>query len=88
MLCAAAAPVKYQGEAGQPEGDAHTGQPDLQELRPPVALGRNADAVPAEKVDLREQESRGERQHGQAGEDTRGALWGRCVHCAFTLRWR
>jgi hypothetical protein len=56
MLCAAASPVKYEGESGQPNGDAQAGQPDAQELRPPVALGRDADVVAANEVDLRGQE--------------------------------
>jgi hypothetical protein len=73
MLCAAGSPVKYEGERAEHEGDTQAGQPDLQELRPPVVFGRHADAVAAREVDLREEERRGDRQQGQTGENARNA---------------
>ncbi len=79
MLCAAGSPVKYEGERAEYERDTQAGQPDLQELWPPVVFGRHTDAVAAREVDLREEEGRGDRQQGQTGENARNArlcVWG------------
>ena len=58
MLCAAASPVKYEGNQRQHEREAESRCPDLQNLRQPVSLGRNTDPVSAGEVDLREQDGR------------------------------
>ena len=75
MLCAAASPVKYQRDGAQHERQAQPRQPDLEELRRPVALWRDADAVPASEIDLREEKGRGDREQGRGGENARGARW-------------
>ena len=74
MLCAPASPVKHEGEHQQHEREPQAGQPDLQELRPPVAFGRDADAVAANEIDLRGQEGEGHCQQGQSGQHARAAL--------------
>jgi len=71
MLCAAAPPVKHERKAEKAKRDAQAGQPDAQKLRPPVALGRDADVVAANEVDLREQKSHGDREQGRGGQDAR-----------------
>ena len=74
MLCASASPVKHEGEHEQGERQPKTRQPDLQELRSPVAFGGDADAVTANEIDLRRQKSEGHGQHGHGGEHARAAL--------------
>ena len=73
MLCAAASPVKHEREGAKEQGETQAGQPDLQQLGFPVTFGRDADAVPAGEVDLREQEGHGHRQQGDGGQDARSA---------------
>ena len=80
MLCAPASPVKYEGEHQQHKREPEARQPDLQELRPPVALGGDADAVAAYEIDLRSQKGEGHGQHDQCGQRARKALLRRCVH--------
>jgi hypothetical protein len=70
-LCPAS-PVKHEREAAEAKRDAQAGQPDAQKLRSPVALGRYADVVAADEVDLREQEGQRDREQGRGGEDARG----------------
>jgi hypothetical protein len=52
MLCASASPVKYEGKPEQNERQPKSRQPDLQELRSPVAFGGDANAVAANEIDL------------------------------------
>ena len=73
MLCAPAAPVKDEGDPPEHRRQAQARQPDLQELRPPVALGGNADAVASGEVYLREEERPRDREQGRGGEQARGA---------------
>ena len=86
MLCAAASPVKYERKAAQHQREAQARQPDLQQLRFPVALGRDADAVPAGKVDLRQQERRRDREQGGGGEQARGAGIGGWGHDGWAFQ--
>jgi len=74
MLCASASPVKYEGEHEQDECQPKTRQPDLQELRSPVAFGGDADTVAADEIDLRRQKGEGHGQHGHGGKHARAAL--------------
>jgi len=80
MLCAPASPVKYEGEHKQYERQPGAGQPDLQELRPPVAFRRDADVVSANEIDLCGQKGTGHGQQGQGGQHARAALLRGCVH--------
>jgi|GEM_PF-4145822 len=73
MLCATAPPVKYERKATEDKRDAQAGQPDAQKLRIPVALRRDADAVAADEVDLRQKECQRDREQRRGGESSRGA---------------
>jgi hypothetical protein len=77
MLCAAAAPVKYEGEPAQHQREPEPGQPDLEQLRLPVLRWRDADAVPAREVDLRQQEGHRHGEEGRGGDEAWGTRWGR-----------
>ena len=74
MLCAVVASVKHEGSKAEHERKAESRQPDLCELGPPVALGRDADAIAARKVDLRGEESERNRQDGERCERTGNAF--------------
>lgn len=65
MLCAGPSPVKYEGNDPEHEGGAEAWQPDLGDLRPPIAFGRDADPVATGEVDLCREEGRGKAQHRQ-----------------------
>ena len=69
MLCARPAPVKYEGNGPEDDRHAQTRQPNLHELRTPIALGRDADVVATGEVDLRRKEGSGKAQQRQGGAD-------------------
>ena len=73
MLCARPAPVKYERNRRKRDRAAEARQPNLQKLRTPVALDRDADAIAAGEIDLGREKGRGKGQQCQGCEDSRAA---------------